>query len=296
MKTKCILLAALSIAATTLSQAAEPDWSKVDQILGRTGAVQAGGVHRYGMPRTDLTVTADGVTLRPTFALGSWAAFLPMGSEAMLMGDLVLTPDEVSPVMKKLLEGGLEASALHNHLLRTTPAMFYMHVGGHGDPVRMADALRAALALSKTPLSAAAPAPAAAMPPALDVAAIDAVFGFKGAMNGGVLQYSIPRAEDIREDGMAIPPTLGTATALNFQPLGEGRAAITGDFTLLGKEVTPVQKSLRAAGIEVTAIHSHMVNDSPHLIFLHFWATDDALGLARKLNAALALTNSKRGS
>ena len=147
-------------------------------------------------------------------------------------------------------------------------------------------------ALSKTPLTPAAPA--AAAPIALDTAALDATMGFKGNVNGGVLQYSVPRAETLTEGGMTIPPSLGISTAINFQPLGDGRAAITGDFVLLGSEVTGVVRSLRLNGIEITALHSHMVNDSPHLIFMHFWATDDALALAKKLRAALELTNSKR--
>ncbi|MDE2219909.1 MAG: DUF1259 domain-containing protein [Gammaproteobacteria bacterium] len=294
MRSAILLAATLAVASASHALAGEPDWARVDQVLGRAGIVQAAGVHRYGFPRTDLTVTHDGVTLRPAFALGGWVAFLPTGSEAMLMGDLVLTPDEVSPVMLKLIEGGLEVSALHNHLLRTSPALFYMHVGGHGDPVRLAESLRAGIALSKTPLSAASPPAGPAPALALDSAKMDAAMGYKGSVNGGVLQYSVPRAEAVRESGMAIPPQLGTATAINFQPLGAGRAAITGDFVLLGSEVTPVLRQLRQNGIEVTAIHSHMVNDSPHLIFMHFWAMDDATVLARKLRAALDLTNSKR--
>ncbi len=292
MHIKTLLSASFAAAFASYALAADPDWAKVDQTLGRSGIIQAAGVHRYGLPRTDLTVTNDGVTLRPAFALGGWVSFLPMGNEAMLMGDLVLTPDEVSPVMQKLIEGGIEISALHNHLLRTSPTLFYMHVGGHGDPVLLAESLRAGIALSKTPLTAAPAGPT--QPLALDSASLDAVVGFKGSVNGGVLQYSVPRAEPLTESGMAIPPQLGTATAINFQPLGEGRAAITGDFVLLGSEVTPVLRSLRQNGIEVTALHSHMVNDSPHLIFMHFWAADDAVVLAKKLRAALDLTNSKR--
>lgn len=294
MAFKSTLMAVVALASAGHAFAAEADWAKVDQTLGRSGVLQAAGVHRYGFPRSDLSVSLDGVTLRPAFALGGWVSFLPMGNEVMAMGDLVLTPDEVSPVMQKLVEGGIEISALHNHLLRTTPAVFYMHVGGHGDPVRLAEALRAGIALSKTPLVSSPPPAGPAAPLGLDATAIDTVMGFKGAVNGGVLQYSVPRTEPLTDGGMAIPPQLGTATAINFQPLGDGRAAITGDFVLLGSEVSGVVKSLRQNGIEVTALHSHMVNDSPHLIFMHFWATDDAVVLARKLHAALELTNSKR--
>jgi len=286
-------LGGLAASALALSAgAAETDWSKVDQALGRKGVELPGGVHKYGFPRSDLKVSIDGVAIKPALALGSWVAFLPEGSEAMCMGDLVLTDAEMSAVMKRLIESGVEITAIHNHLLRTTVPVFYMHVGGHGDPVRLAAALRAGLALSRTPLQPAAPAQ---LPPlALDAAAIEKILGFKGNANGGVYQVSVPRAETISEGGMALPPSMGTAIAINFQPTGEGKAAITGDFVLLGSEVNPVLKALREHGIEVTALHSHMIDDSPHLFFMHFWANDDAARLAQGLRAALDLANVKR--
>jgi hypothetical protein len=274
--------------------AADIDWSKVDQALGKPGTAQPGGVHKIGLPRTDLEVTLDGIPIKPTLALGSWIAFLPMGDGAMFMGDLVLTETEISPVMKRLIDDGVEITAIHNHLLRTSPAVFYMHVGGHGDPVKLAQTLHAALALSQTPLTApAAAAPAAAID--LDTAALDSALGARGTVNGGVYQFGIPRAETISESGMPVPPSMGTAIAINFQPLGSGKAAITGDFVLLDKEVNPVLKTLRNNGIEVTALHSHMIEDSPHLFFMHFWAHDDAARLARGLRAALDQANVKRG-
>ena len=270
------LIAAISgFALSTAAGAADIDWNKVDQALGKPGTNQPGGVHKFGLPRSDLKVTVDGVAIKPTLALGSWIGFLPMGNGAMFMGDLVLTENEVSPVMKRLIEDGIEITAIHNHLLRTSPAVFYMHVGGQGDPVKLAQTLHAGLALSQTPFTA--PAPAAAPPTIdLDTAAIDSALQAKGTINGGVYQFNIPRAEAITEAGMAIPPSLGTAIAINFQPTGGGKAAITGDFVLLGKEVNPVLKALRDHGIEVTALHSHMIDDSPHLFFMHFWANDDA--------------------
>ena len=283
------------IALTTASGAADIDWSKVDQALGKPGNNLPGGVHKFGLPRSDLKITVDGVAIKPTLALGSWIGFLPMGSGAMFMGDLVLTENEVSPVMKRLIEDGIEITAVHNHLLRTSPAVFYMHVGGQGDPVKLATTLHAALALSQTPFTA--PAPAAAPPTIdLDTAAIDLALQAKGTINGGVYQLNIPRAEVITEAGMAIPPSLGTAIAINFQPTGDGKAAITGDFVLLGKEVNPVLKALRDHGIEVTALHSHMIDDSPHLFFMHFWANDDAAKLTQGLRAALDLANVKHGT
>ena len=213
----------------------------------------------------------------------------------MVMGDLVLLETEINPVMLRLIEGGLEITAVHNHLLRANPATFYMHVGGHGDPARMAAVIRDALGASNTPLATPA---AATSPPAidLDTAQLDQLIGVKGQPNGGVYQFGVPRRDPIMEGGMQIAPVgpMGVATAINFQPTGGGKAAITGDFVLSGKEVNPVIKALRANGIEVTAVHSHMLDEQPRLFFLHFWANDDALKLARGLRAALDKTASTK--
>jgi hypothetical protein len=282
----------LSMVATADAQAV--DWAKIDATFGRTAAV-AGEIHRYGFPRTDLQVTLDGVTIRPTLALGGWIAFQPMRGAAMVMGDIVLLQTEVSPVMAKLLDGGLEVTALHNHLLRAEPLTFYMHVGGHGDPIKMAETIRGALALSKTPFApAAAPAAPAAPPPIdLDTAQLDQIIGVRGAANGGVYQFNVTRRDPITDGGMMVGmPAMGGATGINFQPTGGGKAAITGDFVLIGSEVTDVVRTLRSNGIEVTAIHSHMLTEQPRIIFLHFWANDDALKLAKGLRAALDKTAS----
>lgn len=295
MKSLLTLIAALSVMLCSTAFAADIDWSKVEQALGKKGSAQPGGVYKFGLPRSDLKVTVDGVAIKPALALGSWVAFAPAADGAMFMGDLVLTESEIGPVMKQLVDNGVEISAVHNHLLRASPAVVYMHVAGHGDPTRQAQVLHDALALSGTPLTAAAPGGA---PPAidLDVAAIEGALGAKGTNNGGVYQFSIPRAETIRAHGMTVPASLGTSTAINFQPTGGGKAAITGDFVMIGKEVNPVIKALRTNGIEVTALHSHMIDDSPHLYFMHFWANDDATKLARGVHAALGLMNVHRGS
>lgn len=288
-------VAIVAVAVSTSVLAADIDWAKVDEAIGKKGTAQPGGIYKYGLPRSDFKVTVDGVAIKPTLAFGSWLAFAPTGDGAMVMGDLVLTDSELSPVMKRLIDDGFEISAIHNHLLRTSMPVFYMHVGGHGDPVKLARTLHAALSLSKTPLDQ----PASTAPPAaidLDTAAIEKTLGFKGTANGGVYQFGIPRAETITEAGMAVPPSMGTAIAINFQPTGSGKAAITGDFILLGSEVNPVLKALRQHGIEVTALHSHMIEESPHMYFMHFWANDDAQKLAQSLRAALDLTNVKRGS
>jgi hypothetical protein len=294
-KSSAMNCAALAIAAALSGSAlaADDGWqAQVGEALGKAGSAMAGGIYRVGLPRTDLKVTLDGVELKAGFALGSWLAFEKMGDSGMAMGDLVLTMDEVSPVMKKLIEGGIEITALHNHLLRNQPFTMYMHVLGRGDPVKLAAALRTALGESKTPLAATASAPAAAPPPIdLDTAALDQALGAKGANNGGVYQFGIPRAEPIKDGVMAVPPAMGSANAINFQPTGGGKAAITGDFVLVAKEVNPVAKALREHGIEVTALHNHMLDDEPHLFFMHFWANDDAKKLAEGLKAALAQIN-----
>jgi hypothetical protein len=286
-----LALIALLAGAPGLAVAAD-DWqAQVGEALGKNGTAAPGGVYRVGLPRTDLKVTLDGVELKPGFALGGWLAFERMGDQGMVMGDLVLTENEVNPVMTKLAVGGIDVTALHNHLLRNQPFTMYMHVLGHGDPVKLAAALHAALAESKTPLSA-APAAAAAPPPIdLDTTAIDQILGAKGTNNGGVYQFSVPRAEPIKDNGMDVPPPMGSAIAINFQPTGGGKAAITGDFVLIAKEVNPVLRALRDHGIEVTAIHNHMLDDQPHLYFMHFWANDDARKLAEGLKAALAQIN-----
>ncbi len=275
--------------------AASEDWARVGEALGKSGTELPGGVYRVGLPRTDIKATLDGVELKPGFALGGWLAFTKTGTEGMVMGDLVLAMDEVSPVMAKLVAGGIEVTALHNHLLRNQPFTMYMHVLGYGDPVKLATALHAGLAASKTPLPAAVSgssqtAAAPASPPAidLDTAAIDQLLGAKGTNNGGVYQFGIPRAEPVRDGGMAVPPAMGSANAINFQPTGGGKAAITGDFVLAAKEVAPVMKALRDNGIEVTALHNHMLGDEPRLFFMHFWGNDDVKKLATGLRAALS--------
>jgi len=269
------------------------DWEKVDDTLGRKPAV-SGDVRRYGFPRSDLTVTLDDVTIKPTLALGGWLAFKPMQGGAMVMGDLVLLQTEVRPVMAKMIEGGLEITAVHNHLLHANPETFYMHVAGHGDPVKLATVIHDALAASKTPLTVAAAASPSTID--LDTAQLDQIIGVKGQNNGGVYAFAVPRRDPVSEGGMEISPVgpMGVAQGINFQPTGGGKAAITGDFVLTGDEVNPVIRALLSNGIEVTAVHSHMLDEQPRLFFLHFWANDDALKLAKGLRAALDNTASTK--
>ncbi len=295
MKRNLMLLTLLAaMAIPPLADAADIDWKKVDAALGKTAAV-SGEVHRYGIPRSDLHVTLDGVAIKPALALGGWVAFAPMHGEAMVMGDLVLLETEIKPVMTKLLNGGLDVTAVHNHILRASPATFYMHVGGHGDPEKMAAVIRSALSASNTPFDA--PATTAGPAPAvdLDTAKLDQIMGVKGTATGGVYQFAVPRRDPAMESGMQVNTPLGGANAINFQPTGNGKAAITGDFLVTGNEVNPLIRALRAGDIEVTAIHSHMLDEQPRMFFIHFWANDDALKLAHNVRTALETTAIAKG-
>lgn len=278
----------------TDSTAGTDEWKPVEAAMGRSGQIQSGDVIRFGMPRKDLHVMLDGVEIKPGLALGSWAAFKHDGGGAMVMGDLVLTEEEVEPVMMKLQEGGIHESAVHNHLIGESPHVLYMHIASHGDPVQMAKTIHDALALSKTPGPDPVPSTQSAPELGFDQKQVEQTLGHSGKVNGGVLQIGVPRAETITDSGMTVPPSMGVATALNFQPTGNGKAAITGDFVLLGSEVNPVIKTLRQNGIAVTALHSHMLMEEPRLFFMHFWANDDAVKLAKGLRAALDNTKSAK--
>jgi hypothetical protein len=292
-KTSVVLTLGFAASAAFAQQPSAPSWASVENALGRKGAMQPGNVIKFSFPRSDLSVIVGGVTLKPALALGGWVAFKESaGGQAMAMGDLVLTEDEVSPVMATLQAGGVEQTALHNHLLKELPHVMYMHILAHGDPLKIARTIHDALAQTKTPRGAASP-PTAASAADLDTAGIARTLGVAGKLNGVVYQVSVPRQETIHDSGMEVPPSMGVATAINFQPTGAGKAAITGDFVLRASEVNHVIRALRENGIEVTALHSHMLTDEPHLFFMHFWANDDAVKLARGLRAALNQTVSR---
>ena len=280
-------------AAQTAADTSNP-WKDVEQAMGRPGQPQPGNVIRFPMPRKDLHVTLKGVAIKPGLALGSWVAFMLHGSEAMVMGDLVLTEDEVAPVMASLQKGGVHEAALHNHLIGESPHVMYMHLATHGDPVQIAKAVHDAIALTKTPAPDSTPAAAANADLGFDQSQVEHALVRTGKVNGGILQFSVPRIEQITDSGMTVPPSMGVATAINFQPTGNSKAAITGDFVLLSSEVNGVIKALTDNGIQVTALHSHMLDEQPRLFFMHFWANDDAVKLATALRAALDQTNSAK--
>ncbi|HXL81068.1 MAG TPA: DUF1259 domain-containing protein [Pyrinomonadaceae bacterium] len=274
---------------STGSQAASIDWKAVEVALGKAGTMQPGDVYKVSLPRTDLKIMVGSIQLKPALALGSWIAFKKMGNTTMVMGDLVLTEDEVTRVMTKLQEGGVEQTALHNHVLHESPRVMYMHISALGDAVKIATAIHDALTLGGTPFTAPASVPNTDLE--IDTKQLDQIMAQSGKVNSGVYQFSIPRAEKIFENGMEVPPSMGVATAINFQPTGGDKAAITGDFVLIASEVNPVIKVLRNNGIEVTALHSHMLDENPRLFFMHFWADDDRQKLARGLRAALDKMN-----
>lgn len=281
------LLLPASLAAQT------PDWTAIDAAMGRPAAVQPGGLHRYSFPRSDLRVSVGAVPVRPALALGGWVVFAPHGAAVVAMGDLVLTADEVAPVVGMLQKGGVEQTAIHHHLVGESPRVYYVHIHAHGEPLALARAIRTAVASTAIP----APAPGLSADPApfsLDTAAIARTLGASGRVSGGVYQVSIPRMETIREGDFEIPAAMGLGTVINFQPTGEGKAAVTGDFVLTAGEVNTVIRILGEQRIQPTSLHNHLLTEEPRLFFLHFWGHDDALQLARGLAAALDRTRSKR--
>ncbi|MEK6287392.1 MAG: DUF1259 domain-containing protein [Acidobacteriota bacterium] len=266
------------------------DTKKIDAIIGRSGEMKD-GVYKIGLPRTDLKVKADGVDIKPGLALGSWIAFTRTSSHVMVMGDLVLLENELNPVLSKLEENGIEISAVHNHILNEQPRILYMHYMGHGDEEKLARAVKDALSLSATPMGP-LPTAAAQPPPAGDWKKVQEIIGVQGRERGGVLQIGVARKEKITmADGTEVPAFMGTATAINLQMSPKG-AATTGDFVMTANEVNPVIRELRKAGIQITALHSHMLDENPRLFFMHFWGNDDPVKLARGLRAALEKTNS----
>jgi uncharacterized protein DUF1259 len=285
---------ALSTALVCLSLAdaqqtrAQDQWSAVTAAIGRPGTLQPDGVMKFSFPRSDLRVMLDGVRLRPSFALGTWIAFRRLNErDAMVMGDLVLTEKEIPLVMSRLVASGwVMETALHNHLIGESPRVMYMHVHADGDARLIATALRAALAESGTPMTAPTN-PAAPISIELDTTRIARILGLAGKANDGVYQVSVPRPERIQMGPVEIPRSMGVSTAINFQPTGNGSAAITGDFVLTAGEVPKVIAALRRNAITVTALHNHMLVETPRLFFMHFWAKDDAVKLATGLRAAL---------
>ncbi len=264
----------------------------ISAAMGKQGD-RTGEMYKVSFPRSDLNVKVGNIAIKPALALVAWAAFIKSGNTATTYGDLVLLDDEINPVISKLEERGIEIAALHNHLLHENPRIMYIHFVGRGDEVEMAKGIREALALTKTPLVAAASSGPEAKPELAKE--IERIIGYEGSMGGGVFHIVVPR-NDVHVAAMdtMIPGSMGMNTPLNLQLDGEN-AAINGDFMLLPAEVNPVIKSLRVNGIEVASLHNHMLYDEPRLFFMHFWANDNAEKLAKGLRAALDQIKAPRG-
>lgn len=286
-----VILAALA-AFLTLRAAASAfpaGWEEVDGVFGHPGKDQPGDVRRFSWPRTDLKVQIAGIAIEPALALGSWGAFHRVGSGTEVMGDLVLLGPEVAAVVRALEAGGFEILAIHNHLIDETPRLMYVHYHGMGDAVTIARTLKAALEKSATPL--AAPAGSVPAKPTEEqektFARLQEALGRKGAMAGRVLQVNVPRARPILDSNREVPASMGMAEAMNFETVGE-RVAATGDFVLVADEVNPVIRELHTHGLEATALHSHMLRETPRLFFLHFWGVDAPEKIGAGMKAALS--------
>ncbi len=281
---RCLLVLCLLLLPTLIrAQGVTP--GPIDEVLGRSGQ-KTGDVYKVSFPRSDLHVSVHGLAIKPGLALGSWAAFLGTDDKAMVMGDLVLLEGELNPVIAKLRSSGFEISAVHNHLLEESPRVLYAHYMGHGPATQLATSLRAALALSKTPLEKPAAAAEEAAP--AWVKAVEDAVGRKGTFKGGVLSYGVARSDAITVDGMTIPPAAGVAEAINFQAGDSGNVATTGDFVLTAEEVNPVISELQSHQISVTALHSHMLTEQPRLFFMHFWSVGSPEAVGGGIKAALS--------
>jgi hypothetical protein len=277
------------LAAQTAPQApataVQADWSAVDKTLGRAGKPQPDGAYKVAFPRTDLHVTVGRTVVEPAAALGSWMAFKKQGTGVVTNGDLAVLVSEIAPVSKSLQQHGFEITAVHNHLTGEQPSVFFIHFFRQGELQPLLDGLKATLAVTQTPTKA-APSSASIN---YDRATIEKVLGKAGTANGAVLTFGFPRREPISMHGIELPPSMGMATAFNFQPAATGVAA-TGDFVLKEDEVDPVTAALRDHGMTVTAVHNHMLGDSPHMIFVHFWAEGKEADVAGALKSALDAT------
>lgn len=258
----------------------------VEKTIGKKGTMQD-GVLKFTFPRYDLKVNIGSVSIEPELAFTSWMAFYPVVNQSMVMGDLVLLESEIDTVVSQLIANGFEITALHNHLLHELPRIMYLHIAGMGDAVKLAQGIMNVLSVTQTPLTGHSSSQTL---PQEYWSTVEIIMGKKGNRVSKVIQFSFPRADIIREYGIEIPPSMGISHAINFQAEGQN-AATTGDFVLTANEVNPVIRTLKQYGITVTAIHNHMLYESPRLFFLHFWAVNNPEKLAYGLRQALGNTN-----
>ncbi|SPQ00329.1 LysM domain protein [Candidatus Sulfobium mesophilum] len=277
------LLLFIGVAPLVHAGLADLDRDGIARAMGKTG-IASGDIYKVSFTRSDLQVKAGKVIIQPEFALTSWAAFKKSGESSMTYGDLVLLENELNPVISKLEEKGIGVSAIHNHLIYETPRIIYVHFLGYGNEVVLAEGLKAALAVTGTPLKS----EAASSEMKSEVAKqIEKILGYEGNMVSGVLHLNVPRNDiHVKTADKEIPGGMGMNTPLNFQMEGH-KAAINGDFLLLADEVNPVIKALRDNGIEIAALHNHMLDEEPRVFFVHFWGYGDSVSLAKALRAAL---------
>lgn len=280
------------VATTAATTASASDWQPVGDALLPGQLMQ--GVYRIEMPRSDLKVRVGDVEIKSPLSLGSYAAFLGTPQDALVVGDLVLLESEVNPVLSGLQANRIEMTALHRHLLGEQPEVMYMHFQGRGPGTMLAGGLRSALGASATPLRPQQPRPPTSF--SFDATRLDQIIGAKGQDRGGVWRYSIGRAKPVTMQGFALPPPSGVSTVLAFQDLGNGLAAINGDYAMTANELNDVLTALRQANIAVQATHQHMLTDEPHIIYTHFYAVAPAEVLARGLKTALDKTDHARSS
>jgi hypothetical protein len=285
---RILVLATLLLIHASQLRAAALDTARIEQLTGAKGKLDAGeGVFKVSVPRSDLAVSVGGVKLVPASGLTSWAAFTPMSSGVMMMGDLVLTEDQVNPVMSVALENGLAVTALHNHFLGETPRVMFMHIGGSGALEGIAGAVGKVFARLREP---GLPIPSADVDPArtqLDTTAIATTLGHRGELGGGVYKVTIGRVTKMR--GHSVGKTMGVNTWAAFSGTDE-QAAVDGDFAMLESELQPVLKALRSASLQIVAIHQHMTDETPRIMFLHYWGVGRAADLARGVRLALDQT------
>ena len=282
-----ILLAVISMTAFAQPAPAQTtsDWKSVEQALGRAGDRQADGAIKFGYPRSDLKVSVRGTPIAAGLALGGWVAFFGSDPDTMLMGDLVLTEEELPKVMTRLLGSPVQVTAVHNHLQNESPRVMYMHISGHGKAMELAQTVAAAMKLTGAPQ----PSPNASAAPKLplDPKTLDTCFHMPGKVKGPVIMYAAPPPTEITEHGMKVANSAGLNIGINIQPVAADRVLATGDFVLLGERVNAVAKTLTDGGIQVTALHSHMLDESPRLFFMHFWADGEPSAVCTTLRKAL---------
>ena len=266
------------------------DIQKIEEITGMKGA-EKNGEFKITVPQNDLNIVVDGFKIIPPMGLGSWAAFTPCADTAMVMGDIIVTETDLAPVQQEVIKQGLTITAIHNHFVRNRPNVMYMHIDGSGDIIKLSTGIKAIFERVKQ-VRGRDPkeGKSDSVINMLSIPTLDSIMGYKGEMSKGVYKYTIGRPDvALKEHGISVSTFMGFNTWAAWQGTME-KAAVAGDFTMLESEVAPVVKTLVENGIEVVAVHNHMVHEQPRIFFLHYWGTGPAEKLAKGLRAALDQT------